>query len=132
MNWLLLLAQDGVDPDKTVGTLERIIDGGVPLICLAVAVVAVIGAVMQYRKNAELETKYREDLENRAKQEKEDAEKRLAEAKQDAKDRAQEVDKLMRERLSAEKESDATLAHAVRVIEHCAKLMERLERKLEI
>jgi hypothetical protein len=130
MSWLLL-AQDGADPEQTVGLLERIIGGGVPLICLAIAVVAIVAAVVQYRKNADLEANYRKDLENRAEQEKSDSAKRLAEAKQEAKDRAAEYDKLMRERLAAEKESDATLAHAVRVIEHCAKLMERLERKLE-
>lgn len=131
MNWMLLLAQGDVDPDKAVGTLERILQGGVPLICLCVAVACAIAAVLQYKKNHRLELDYRNDLAERAKQEKLDAEKRLADAKQEAKERAQEVDKLMRERLSAEKESDATLAHAVHIIEANAKLMERLERKLE-
>lgn len=129
MNWLLL-AQSLPDPDKTIGWLEQLIAGGVPLICLAVAVVAAVAAIHQYRKNADLETKYREDLENRAKLAVSDAEKRLNEAKADAKERATEVDKLMRERLAAEKESDATLAQAVRVVEANTKLMERLERKL--
>jgi hypothetical protein len=129
MNWLLL-AQSLPDPDKTIGWLEQLIAGGVPLICLAVAVVAAVAATHQYRKNADLETKYRGDLENRAKLAVSDAEKRLNEAKADAKERATEVDKLMRERLAAEKESDATLAQAVRVVEANTKLMERLERKL--
>lgn len=131
MQSLVILAQTAIDPDKTVSALERVLAGGVPLITLVVAVVSVAGLIWQYRKNADLETKYRSDLEDRAKQEKLDSEKRLSDAKLEAKERAQEVDKLMRERLTAEKESDVTLANAVKVIEHCAKLMERLERKLE-
>jgi len=129
MNWLLLA--QSTDPEKTVGTLERVLEGGVPLICLAIAVVFGIAAVIQYRKNRDLELTYRDDLLNRAKQEKIDGDKRLSDAKQEAKERAQEVDKLMRERMSAEKESDATLAHAVHIIEANAKVMERMERKLE-
>jgi len=129
MNWTLLLAD--ADPEKTVGLLERILAGGVPLICLCVAVACAIAAVLQYKKNHKLELDYRGDLANRAKQEKADSEKRLGDAKTEAKERAIEVDKLMRERLAAEKDSDATLAHAVRIIEANAKLMGRLERKLE-
>lgn len=50
---ILLLAQDPVDTaEKTVPILERIIEGGVPLICLAVAVVFAIAAAYQYRRNA--------------------------------------------------------------------------------
>lgn len=131
MNWLLLAQSAEVNPDKTIGWLERLINGGVPLICLAIAVIFGGIAFWLYKKNVKLELDYRTDLLNRAKQEKVDADKRLAEAKDEAKERAAEYDKLMRERLAAEKDSDATLAHAVRVIEHCAKLMERIERKLE-
>ena len=112
-------------------TLERVLEGGVPLICLVIAALFGIAAVLQYKKNVALEIAYRDDLAERAKQEKIDADKRLTDAKLDAKDRAIEVDKLMRERMSAEKESDATLAHAVHIIEANAKVMERLERKLE-
>lgn len=127
---LLLLAQSA-EPEKAIGWLQTIINGGVPLICLAAAAVFGYVAWSQHKKNVDLELTYRNDLAERAKQEKADAEKRLAEAKQDAKDRAAEIDKLMRERLASEKESDATLAHAVHVIDATAKLMERLERKLE-
>jgi len=130
MNWTMLLAQAS-EPDKAIGWLERILQGGVPLICLAAAAVFGVAAVVIYKKKMELEVAYRDDLAERAKQEKVDADKRLTDAKQDAKDRAVEVDKLMRERLASEKESDATLAHAVHVIEANARLMERLERKLE-
>jgi hypothetical protein len=129
MFWILAQTPP-VTPDQAVGLLERLTRGGVPLICLAVAALAVVAAVLQYRANAALEQKYREDLEQRAKKSSEDADKRLAEAKQDAKDRAAEVDKLMRERMAAEKESDATLAQAVRVIETNTKLLERVEKKL--
>jgi len=119
-----------VDPEQAVGLLERLTKGGVPLICLAVALAAVIGIVLQYRKNAALEQKYREDLEDRANQSAENAEKRLAEAKQDAKDRAAEVDKLMRENMALQKESDTTLAQAVRIIETNTKILERVEKRL--
>lgn len=131
MDFILFLAQSSPDPEQTIGWLERILKGGVPLICLVIAVLAVVAAVLQYKKNHKLELDYRNDLANRAKQAKEDAEKRLEEAKAEAKERAAEVDKLMRERMAVEKESDATLAHAVHVIEANAKIMERLERKLE-
>jgi hypothetical protein len=130
MNWTLLLAQ-AAETEKAIGWFERIIQGGVPLICLCLAGVFGVAAVLVYKKKMELEITYRNDLAERAKQEKEDANKRLADAKQDAKDRAVEVDKLMRERLASEKESDATLGHAVHVIEANTRLMERLERKLE-
>jgi len=129
MNWLLLA--QSAEPEKVIGWLERILAGGVPLICLAAAAVFGVAAFLMYKKNMALEVAYRTDLANRANQEKIDANQRLTDAKQDAKDRAVEVDKLMRERLAAEKESDATLAHAVHVIEANARLMGRLERKLE-
>ena len=132
MNFLLL-AQESIDPDKTIGWLERLLKGGVPLICLAIAVVMAVAAFLIYKKKLELELEliYRNDLANRAKKAEDDSERRLDEAKREAKERAVEIDKLMRERLASEKESDATLAHAVHVIEANAKLMERLERKLE-
>jgi len=129
MNWLLL-AQD-VQPDQAIGWLQTILDGGVPLICLAAAGIFGYAAYVQSKKNMQLELDYRNDLAERAKQEKVDSDKRLVDSKQDAKDRAVEVDKLMRERMKAEKDSDATLAHAVHIIEANAKLMERLERKME-
>jgi len=130
MNWMLL-AEGTTDPAKAIGWLQTILNGGVPLICLAAAAVFGVAAFLMYKKNMALEIAYRDDLAERAKQEKTDAEKRLTDAKQDAKDRAAEVDKLMRERMAAEKESDATLAHAVHIIEANAKVMDRLERKLE-
>lgn len=130
MNWLLAQAMPS-DPEKAVGTLERIIEGGVPLICLAVAVIAVIAAVLQYRRNADLEAQYRTDLETRAKNALSDAEKRVGDAKTEAKERAAEVDKLMRERIAAERESDATLAKAVLALEANTRMMEKLDRQLD-
>lgn len=127
---LLTLAQAFTDPDKQIGWLERLIAGGVPLICLAVALAAIVGMVLQYRKNAELEAAYRKDLDNRAKAEKLDAEKRLAKQESEGEKHAAKAEALMRERLQAEKESDATLAQAVRVLEANSKLFERIERKL--
>jgi hypothetical protein len=121
---LSLLAQTAADADKTISVLERLTKGGVPLICLAIAVAACVLAYWQMklrmdseREKTELEKQYRQNIEDRAKQDKADAEKRLTDAKQDAKDRAVETDKLMRERMGIEKESDATLAQAVAMIE---------------
>jgi hypothetical protein len=131
MNWLLLAQEQAANPEKAIGWLQTIINGGVPLICLAAAAVFGYVAWSQHKKNMQLEIDYRNDLAERAKQEKVDADQRLADAKQDAKDRAAEVDKLMRERMAAEKESDATLAHAVHIIEANTKVMDRLERKSE-
>jgi hypothetical protein len=128
--WWLTLAQVPEDADKSVGLLERVIAGGVPLICLVVAVIAVIAAVLQYRKNADLEASYRADLDARAKKADADAEKRLADAKTEA-DKARDREMgMMKERLASEKESDATLAAAVRMIDKCAGVLERVERKI--
>lgn len=130
MDLMLLLAQAVPDPDKAVGWGERVIAGGVPLICLMVAIVAAFAAAFQYKKNADLEASYRVDLDNRAKKAESDAETRLAAAKADA-DKARDREMtLMKERLTAEKESDATLAAAVRMIEKCGATLERVERKL--
>ena len=118
-------------PEQGVGLLKTIIAGGVPLICAVVAVVAALAAVYQYRANATLEAKYRDDLEARAKQTAADAEKRLTEAKAEAKERAAEVEKLQ-DKLRAEiKESDVTLAAATRMIEKAADVLGRVERKLD-
>jgi len=132
MDLMLMLAQGQAlpDPEKTIGWGERVIAGGVPLICLMVAVIAVIAAVFQYKKNADLEASYRADLDARAKKAEADSDKRLAEAKVEAKERAQEIDKLQRERLASEKESDTTLAAAVRMVERCTDVLVRVERKL--
>lgn len=133
-----LLAQSAPTPDEAVGLAERMSRGGVPVISLTVAIFAVVGVLLLFRKllekeekNAALETTYRKDLEERHKQAITDAEKRVADAKQEAKDRAAEIDKLMRERMAAEKESDATLAQAIRVLDANTKVLERVERHLD-
>ena len=132
MECFLLLAQATPETaEKGVGLLERLIAGGVPLICLAVAAIAVIAAVWQYRKNATLEESFRTELDARAKKAETDGDKRLADAKNEARERAVEVDKLQRERFAGEKESDATLAQAVRVIEQNTRMLEDVKRGLE-
>jgi regulator of protease activity HflC (stomatin/prohibitin superfamily) len=94
------------------------------------ALVFALAAAFQYKKNADLEASYRADLDARAKKAEADAEKRMADAKAEAdKIRDREMT-LMKDRLSAEKESDATLAAAVRMIDKCGTVMERVERKL--
>jgi hypothetical protein len=64
MDFLLLAQDKAVDTAaKTIPLLERVIAGGVPLICLAVAVLCGILAFWQMRKNNALEKSYREDIE---------------------------------------------------------------------
>jgi len=131
MELLLLLADGQTDPNKAIGWLERLIQGGVPLICLAIALIAGIAWVYQFRKNSALELEYREDLAERAEEAHKETERRLTAQREESEKHASKSEALMRERLQAEKESDATLAHAVRVIEANTKALERLERKLE-
>jgi len=135
---LILILADGTSPDDAIGWAERLNKGGVPVIALVVAIAAVIGLLYLFKRlldeqkeRANLELTYRKDLEERHKQAISDAEKRLEAAKNEAKERAAEVKELMRERMQAEKESDATLAQAVRVIEANTKIMERTERHLD-
>jgi len=135
---LVLILADGTSPDDAIGWAERLNKGGVPVIALVVAIAAVIGLLYLFKRlldeqkeRANLELTYRKDLEERHKQAISDAEKRLEAAKNEAKERAAEVKELMRERMQAEKESDATLAQAVRVIEANTKIMERTERHLD-
>lgn len=54
----LLLAQESTvkTAGETVTVLERVIQGGVPLICLAVAAVFLVLAIWQWRKNNNLVT----------------------------------------------------------------------------
>lgn len=139
MNWLLL-AQDSplVTPDKGIEWAEKMTRGGVAVICLCVAIAAVVGAVFLFKKllaerdlRAKLEEDYRKDLENRSKVALADAERRVAEAKAEAKERAAEVDRLMRERMAVEKESDATLAKAILALEGNTRTLQGVERLLE-
>lgn len=125
-------------PDQALDWAEKAKHLGFSGICLLAAVIALFVAYWQFnlrlnseKEKAELERSYRSDLDARAKQEKLDAEKRLAEAKSDAERHAKKHEDLLRERMAAEKESDATLAHTVRVIEAITKVMDRVDRKLD-
>jgi hypothetical protein len=136
--FFLLADTPPVSPDQAVGLLERLTKGGVPLICLAVACVACFVAWWALKKRleseqakTELEKTYREAIEAERKAEKVEADKRLADAKAEAKERAQENERLYRERMAADKSNAETLAHAVLVIDACAKLLERVERRLD-
>lgn len=134
----LLAEEPTVSPEQAVGLLERLTKGGVPLICLAVAVVACAAAwwalkkwIKSEREKADLEKTYRLALEAQAKQDKVDAAAQLAEAKREAEARRQENEKLFRERMAVEKESAETLAHAVQMVEACGRTLERVERRLD-
>lgn len=139
MNLAFLLAEgSSPSPDEAIGWAERMSRGGVAVICLVVAIAAVIGLIFIFRKLLdkseefkELEKVYRKTIEDKAKEDRSDAENRLKEAKLDADKRADREMSLMKERLAAEKESDATLAQAVHVIERVIQTVEKVERKLD-
>lgn len=138
---LVLLAQHdptAPTPEAAIGWAERMSKGGVPVICLCVAIASVVLMLLVLRsrlaKEAELtdlERTYRKDLEARAKDEKADAERRLAEAKTEAKERAVELDKIRREQMAGDRENAEGLAHAVQMIEACGKTLERVDRRLD-
>ena len=134
---LMLLAQSTPTPDEAIGWAERMSKGGVPVISLCVAIAAVVALMFMFKKLLEksgefqdLEKGYRKTIEDKAAVDKVDYEKRLVDAKVEAKERAVEVDKLQRERFATEKESDATLAQAIRVLDANTKVLERVERQL--
>jgi hypothetical protein len=137
---LMLLAQatPTPSPDEAIGWAERMSKGGVPVISLCVAIAAVVGLILLFKKLLEkseefkeLEKHYRKTIEDKATVDKVDYEKRLLDAKTEAKERAVEIDRLMRERMQSEKESDATLAQAIRVLDANTKVLERVERHLD-
>lgn len=134
--WILAQA-DPNELAKGVDVIERVSRGSVAFILLVLLVVAIVGFVWQYRRNNEIEDKHREDMDARSRQDKADAAKLLADMKAEADKVRGEQLALMRERLQAEREADATMAAAVRtidrdaaVIERAERLMDRLERKL--
>ena len=135
---ILLLAQGVPTPDEAAGLSERLTKGGVSVIALFFAIGAVVGMILLFRKLLEkseefkeLEKGYRKTIEDKATVDKTDYEKRLTEAKVEAKERAVEIDKLMRERMVADRESDATLAKAILALEGNTKQLEKNERLLE-
>jgi hypothetical protein len=135
---MFLLAEDTVSPEQAVGLLEKLTKGGVPLICLVVACVACFVAwwalkqrLESEKQRTELEKTYRENIEARAKQDKIDATAQLAEAKREAEARRQENEKLLRERIAADKDNGETLSHAVQMIEACGRTLERVERRMD-
>lgn len=134
----LLAEGNGPGPDDAIGWAEKMTRGGVPVIALVVAIAAVVGLIIVFNKLLaksdefkELEKGYRNSIEEKAKQDRIDAENRLKEAKLEADKRADREMSLMKERLVAEKESDATLAQAVHVIERVIVAVEKVERKLD-
>lgn len=132
-----LLAQT-IQPTDALDWAERAKHLGFAGLCLLVGIVGLIVAYWQVRlrlesekDKAELEKSYRQDLEARARQALADTDRRLADVKHEAEKHANKHEELLRERMAAEKESDATLAHAVRVIEANTKILERVDRRLE-
>lgn len=125
-------------PDDAISWAEKLTKGGVPVICLVVAIAAVVGLILVFRmlltksdEFKELEKNYRKTIEDKAREDRADAENRLKEAKLEASQRADREMALMKERLVAEKEGDATLAQAVHVIERNIESVESVEKKLD-
>lgn len=96
---LMMLAQAQETAEKAVGLLERINAGGVSLLSLVVATIAVVGYIFQLRRNNEIEQSWREAG-------KADAEKRLSEIKE-----------LMREMLIRDKEGTQAHGAAIQAVE---------------
>ena len=138
-DFLFLLAQSApITPDEGVGLAERMTKGGVSVIALSFAIAATVGVIYLFQKllgkSAEfqdLERGYRKTIEDKAAVDKVDYEKRLVDSKGEAKERASEIDKLMRERMAADRESDATLAKAVLALEGNTKMLDKVEKQLE-
>ena len=136
---LILLAQGApITPDEGVGLAERMTKGGVPVIALCVAIAATIGIIYLFQKLIgksdefkELEKGYRKTIEDKAAVDKVDYEKRLVDAKSEAKERATEIDRLMRERMAADRESDATLAKAILALEGNTKMLDEVRKQLD-
>lgn len=139
MIWMLLAQAEVAKPEEVAGMAERLNKGGVPVIALffalmfAVALIVAIGKLLAKGETfTDLEKNYRQSIENKAAQDKTDAENRLKEAKADADKREDAKMAMMRERLQAEKESDATLAQAIHVIEADTRLVEKVDKRLDI
>ena len=139
MNLALLLAQTGTpSPDEAIGWAERMNKGGVPVIALVVAIAAVVGLIFMFRKLldkadqfTDLEKGYRASIEEKARQDRIDAENRLKDADAKAEKRSERELAMMKERLVAEKEGDATLAQAVHVIERVIQTMDKVDHKMD-
>lgn len=138
MELALFLAQSGHAPDEAINWAERMSRGGVAVICLVVAIAAVVGLIFIFKKLLDkseefkdLEKNYRKTIEDKAKEDRVDADNRLKEAKTEADKRADREMAIMKERLAAEKESDATLAQAVHVIERNITLADKVDKRLE-
>jgi len=134
-----LLAQTpGPSPDEAIGWAEKMSKGGVAVICLVVAIAAVVALIFMFKKLLdksdefkELEKGYRKTIEDKADKDAVAAEKRLSDAKVEADKSKDREMTLMKDRLQAEKESDATLAQAIRVIENNTRFAEKVDRKLD-
>jgi len=103
----LLLAQ--TTPEAVtdwVGVLERILAGGVPLICLVGVVVIGWAYWKQLKRNNTLETSWRKQVET-------DAGNRLADAGQ----RLTDQERLMREQIGREREAQEAVTAAVQAVE---------------
>jgi len=96
---ILLLAQD---PEQAVALIERIVSGGVPIICLVFAAICAYAFYKTLNKNNALETGFRE-----------------------------KVEALLREMLHRDKESQEAVTAAVQAVEAFQRASETLTRKIE-
>jgi len=117
----LVLAQDPVETAaKTIPLLEQVIAGGVPLICLAIAVIAGLLSFWQMRKNNALEREYRKDIEKQADQ-------RLAGEQAYRKD----VERLLREMIERGEDSQEALQTNTAAVNSIGVALNQLTTRIE-
>lgn len=137
MIFALLAQTPGPGPDDAIGWAEKASKGGVAFLSILVAIGCIAAVIFMFKKLldqkdsfTELEKNYRGSIQDQAKQDKTDAENRLKAAEASAEKREGDKLALMKERLQAEKESDATLAQAIHVIENNTRFAEKVDGKL--
>jgi len=123
MDILLLLAQDSAPLEaaaKTIPLLERVIAGGVPLICLAIAVLCGVLAFWQMRRNNALEREYRKDIALQA-------DNRLEGEKSYRKD----VERLLREMIERGEDSQEALQTNTNAVNSVGTALSQLTTRIE-
>ena len=129
----LLLAQDSTveTAGKTVTVLERLIAGGVPLICLGVAVIFGLACFYLYRQNQRLQ---RDQLKREADVQKERLEReRDAQAERAAleKDYREKVEALLREMLDRGEDAQEVITSNTAMGQDMTQSLQQLTTRIE-
>lgn len=134
MDLVLLLAQDGATvetAEKTVGILERILQGGVPLICLAVAVIFGVVAFWIYRQNVKLTKDAIKREGEIAKQQAEREAKVQADRAALEKDYREKVEALLREMLERGEDSQQVITGNTEAVKDMTQGLQQLTTRIE-